>query len=63
MVNDAERIWGEGVETIYFAGGCFWGVEYLLEQQPGVLSVEAGYTGGRTDQGKSAEHIPHIVKR
>ncbi|MBU0553137.1 bifunctional methionine sulfoxide reductase B/A protein [Myxococcota bacterium] len=32
----------------YFAGGCFWGVEYYLEQQEGVLSVESGYMGGRT---------------
>lgn len=32
-------------ETIY-AGGCFWGVQYLLEQEPGVLYTEVGYTGG-----------------
>lgn len=29
-----------------FAGGCFWGVEYYLEQMPGVESVVSGYTGG-----------------
>jgi peptide methionine sulfoxide reductase msrA/msrB len=23
-------------DTAYFAGGCFWGVEYYLEQAPGV---------------------------
>jgi peptide methionine sulfoxide reductase msrA/msrB len=30
----------------FFAGGCFWGVEYLLEQLPGVISAESGYMGG-----------------
>ena len=34
------------VQTAYFAGGCFWGVEHYLEQMPGVLSVESGYMGG-----------------
>jgi hypothetical protein len=29
-----------------FAGGCFWGVEYWLEREPGVLNVESGYMGG-----------------
>ncbi len=33
-------------DTAYFAGGCFWGVEYYLEQEPGVKSVESGYMGG-----------------
>ena len=30
----------------YFAGGCFWGVEYYLEKIPGVKSVVSGYMGG-----------------
>lgn len=29
-----------------FAGGCFWGVEYFLQKEPGVISVSSGYTGG-----------------
>lgn len=33
-------------DTAYFAGGCFWGVEYYMEQAPGVISVVSGYMGG-----------------
>ena len=31
----------------FFAGGCFWGVEHLLEQIKGVVSAESGYMGGK----------------
>lgn len=34
-------------DTAYFAGGCFWGVEHLLEQEPGVISARSGYMGGQ----------------
>jgi len=30
----------------YFAGGCFWGVEYLFEHRYGVISAISGYMGG-----------------
>src|SRR3989338_1176398 len=30
-----------------FAGGCFWGVETLFEELNGVVSVIAGYSGGK----------------
>ncbi|NLE68323.1 MAG: bifunctional methionine sulfoxide reductase B/A protein [Lentisphaerae bacterium] len=29
-----------------FAGGCFWGVEYYLQQSLGVIRAVSGYTGG-----------------
>ncbi len=33
-------------EIAYFAGGCFWGVEYQLERGPGVLDVVSGFMQG-----------------
>jgi len=35
-------------EKAYFAGGCFWGTEYMLEKTEGVKSVRVGYMGGHT---------------
>jgi methionine-S-sulfoxide reductase len=35
-------------EVAIVAGGCFWGMENVLRQAPGVVSIEVGYAGGRS---------------
>jgi len=35
------------IEKAYFAEGCFWGTEYWMEKQKGVISAVSGYAGGK----------------
>ncbi len=34
------------IKKAYFAGGCFWGVEYYFDKRQGVISAVSGYMGG-----------------
>lgn len=42
-------------QTAIFAAGCFWGVQAVFDQVPGVASTIAGYIGGHTKNPTYAE--------
>lgn len=46
-------------EIATLAGGCFWGMEDLLRQQPGVLDIDVGYTGGSVANATYEHHEGH----
>jgi peptide methionine sulfoxide reductase msrA/msrB len=48
-------------DTAIFAGGCFWGVQYYMQQAPGVISTEAGYIGGHTTKPTYEEVCSHTT--
>ena len=43
------------VEVAVLAGGCFWGVEDILRDVPGVIDTEVGYTGGHLENPRSQD--------
>lgn len=39
----------DNLKDIYYAGGCFWGVEEYFSRIPGVYDVTSGYANGNTE--------------
>jgi peptide-methionine (S)-S-oxide reductase len=46
-------------QTAVLAGGCFWGMQALLRNLPGVISTRVGYAGGTTVDATYGNHGDH----
>jgi methionine-S-sulfoxide reductase len=48
-------------ESAIFGAGCFWGVEWVFRQVPGVIDAVSGYSGGITPDPTYREVCSHTT--
>jgi peptide methionine sulfoxide reductase msrA/msrB len=48
-------------QTVYFAAGCFWGVEEAFRKLKGVIDTTVGYTGGTTQNPRYEDVCSHTT--
>lgn len=49
----------EKENVIYLAGGCFWGLEKLMQSIPGVIDAQSGYANGTGKADAKYQTIDH----
>ncbi len=42
---------------IYFAGGCFWGIEHFFKQIAGVVETQVGYANGKENRAPTYKEV------
>jgi len=56
-----EKEGAENLKEIFYAGGCFWGIESYFSQVPGVHDVTVGYANGTTENPTYQEVCSHTT--
>ncbi|MBI5138173.1 MAG: peptide-methionine (S)-S-oxide reductase MsrA [Candidatus Vogelbacteria bacterium] len=46
-------------KKIVLGGGCFWGMEELIDERPGVVATRVGYLGGKNPDPTYENHPGH----
>lgn len=54
-----EQKMSKNTERAVLAGGCFWGMQDLIRQLPGVIDTRVGYTGGDIANATYPNHGNH----
>ena len=49
IAMDIDKRTKRNIKEIYLAGGCFWGTEKYLSLVKAIVSTEAGYANGNTE--------------
>ena len=47
------------IKKIIVAGGCFWGLQELIQKREGVMKTQVGYTGGKVENPTYENHEGH----
>lgn len=50
---------GSAMQRAVLAGGCFWGMQELIRQLPGIQATRVGYTGGDVANATYHNHGTH----
>jgi peptide-methionine (S)-S-oxide reductase len=57
--SNPQEIVTMATEKAILAGGCFWGMQELLRDYPGVVSTQVGYSGGDIANATYRNHGTH----
>ena len=62
LLGPGAAAWAATEEAV-LAGGCFWCLEHDLEDLPGVIDAESGYSGGHLENPAARQRVSDGYRR